>query len=63
MHRVFGYLNVYNQSDDYIIPKNLLYVLKSQAFRFKHIDLKTCIYDTFKLEKESDWFEKKITFK
>ena len=58
MHRVFGYLNVYNQSDDYLIPKDLLYVLKSQAFRFSHIDLKSCIYETFKLEKESDWFQK-----
>jgi len=62
MQKVFGYLNVQNQSSRYITPKNLHLVLQAQAFRFPHVDLIQCIEETFGIIEEGDWASMRITF-
>lgn len=54
---------------DYLTPQGLLYVLKAQAFRFKHINLVSCIEEAFGIkagmeeENFDAWRSTKINFK
>lgn len=61
IHKVFAYLNIHHQSQNFLTPRSIDVVLKAQAFRFPSINIRECISSTFQVS-DDQWNDKKITF-